>query len=263
MNGSGGGDGDDQDDDKVLKFPSLAQRDRIRKAQKESERRARGQRAAQHASGAAGGSQPFFNPGKITPFARFYALSTVLVHLILNVFVSKPALWDLYQIFGFVPGYFTGAAEMPSLWAFLGPVTHMFIHGSWMHVFFNLIMGVAMSIFVERTYGTRLAVFLFAGSGLLGALAFLAFAPFAVFPLIGASGGISGLFGAVVILMSQQQAGHPLMRRGPWPLIAFWLGFMLLTGVMMGDNQAWQAHIGGFLGGVGLLHLIQKGKIRL
>jgi membrane associated rhomboid family serine protease len=33
-------------------------------------------------------------------------------------------------------------------------------------------------------------------------------------------------------------------------------------GLLSGDSIAWQAHVGGFLAGIGLLHLIQRNKIR-
>ncbi len=253
---NGHGNGHDKDADKnILHFPTLGERDKKRRADKQAATRAR--KAQQKAN-----AEPFINLERIPPFIRFLVPAMVITHLVLNLTLSKPALWNVYETFGFVPAYFTGHLDMPSLWPLLSPVTHMFIHGSTMHLLFNLVMGTALGMYFERFFGTRATAIFFFACGIIGALTFLILNPAANFPLIGASGGVSGFFGAAIVLMHGSGQMGQLGRKPLWGIIAFWTIFMLLTGLIGGGNIAWQAHIGGFLGGIGLLHLIRRGKIR-
>ncbi len=259
-NGSGGNGHDKDDDPNIVKFPTLAERDRQRRADKQAaEQAGKAQQAAN--------SEPFINLDRIPPFIRLLIPSMVIIHLALNFGLSKPALYDIYNIFGFVPAYFTGNADMVSLFSLASPITHMFIHSSTMHLLFNVVMGTALGIYTERFFGARATAIFFFTCGACGALAFLILNPTATFPLIGASGGISGFFGAVISLMHAQGQMGRLSQKPLWIIVAFWTAFMFITALMGGGtgsgNVAWQAHIGGFLGGVGIIHLIKIGKLKL
>jgi membrane associated rhomboid family serine protease len=253
LNGSGS-DHSDAPEEKLVQFPSLAERDRIRKAKQKAQQKLDKEmrRKAQ---------PPFLNLSKVPPFTRALVAAFVLVHIALQ-FVSQEALYKTYMTLGFVPGNFTGATGPFQLLALLSPITYLFIHGNWTHLAFNVLMTFAMGTFFEREFGARATAFLFFACGIIGAIVCLALNLFSTSPVIGASGGISGLFGAVTILLFQRGAGGPFAHRGPWPLIAFWVVLMIGTGLLSGDALAWQAHVGGFLAGIGLLRLIQTGKIK-
>ncbi len=266
MNGSGTPPGDDRDSEKeeegkVLHFPTLAERDRARKVQKARENQEK-QWRAQYKGERGSSNVPFFNFDKIPPFTRGLVAAFLIVHFLLYFLLNSDQILQIFYTFGFVPGYFTGTVEPFPLYALLGPITHVFIHGSWMHLFFNSVMALALGMFFERMFGARVTAFFFFVCALAGAVLFFVFDPFSTHPLIGASGGISGLFGALIMTMARSGQMGTLAKRGPWPIIVFWLVFMVLMGLIGGGSLAWQAHIGGFLAGIGLLHLLQTGQIR-
>jgi membrane associated rhomboid family serine protease len=257
-NGSGhNGHGDGEDpDEKLIRFPTLAERDMMRKIREKQEKEWREDYKNRPKSAA----QPFFKFGNVPPFTKTMVIIFVAVHASLHLFMDPKFIYTLIYTFGFVPGYFTGAAEEYPYLSVLSPITYIFLHGSWVHLAFNALMMFAMGTFFERAYGARATAVMFFACGLAGAAACLLLNPFSNAPVIGASGSISGLFGAVTILMYQQRSMGRIAKRKPVPLILFWALFIVVMGVISGDTS-WQAHIGGFLGGVGMLYLMQKKKI--
>jgi membrane associated rhomboid family serine protease len=245
-NGSGNGhDPHHEGDDKVVRFPSLAER------KKKIQMRMAGVKA-KHV--------PFFNFSHIPWFTRGLVIVFVAVQLALT-FLPRDISEQIIYTFGFVPGYFTGKLTPFPYGAIVSPITYIFIHGGWMHIAFNVVMAVSLGVFFEREFGTRRTVIFFFFSGLCGALFYFIFNPFSTSPMIGASGSVSGLFGALIMLMGKRGGlGHRM--RSPWPLITFWVVFMVIAGMISGTNTAWQTHVGGFLGGIALLQLLQSGKLK-
>lgn len=258
LNGSGNGaDKKDSSPSGIIEFPSSSERARRRKEQEAAEKRVRAEyKAAQKAA-----TGPLFNIGNIPPFARFFCAAIIVAHVILFVFLDAGERLKILYDFGFIPGAFTGAYE--GRWTnWLSPLTHMLIHGGWMHMAVNALMGLALCTFFERHFGTRTAVLFVLLCGLSGALVYALINPFTEAPVIGASGATSGLFAAVLLLLSQNGKMGPIGRKGPWPVIAFWAALMTLIGVIGGGGIAWQAHLGGFLAGAGITALMLKGKLR-
>jgi membrane associated rhomboid family serine protease len=250
MNGkktNGSGNGHDPGEDKsIVRFPTRAER------KKREELRLRA---------TAPKKEPFFNYGRIPLFTRLILLIFVVVQI--GIMLAPEELrTQIVYTFGFVPAYFTGVLKPFPYGAALSPITHIFIHGGWMHLAFNSVMAVSLGVFFEREFGTRRTIIFFFVCGIAGAIVYFALNPFSEIPVIGASGSVSGLFGALIMQLGKRGGlGHK--TRGPWPLVGFWIVFMILTGSLSGGGVAWQAHIGGFLAGIGLLYLMQKGKIRL
>lgn len=259
LNGSGNGtDGENSPKADIIEFPSLDERARRRKEQEDEEKRIRADyKAAQKAM-----IGPLFNVGNIPPFARFFVAAIVITHIILFVFLDAGERLKILYDFGFIPGAFTGTYE--GHWtSWFSPLTHMLIHGGWVHMAINALMGLALCIFFERRFGTRAASLFVLLCGLSGALVYALINPFTEAPVIGASGATSGLFAAVLLLFSQSGQMGSIGRKGPWPVIAFWAVLMTLIGLIGGSGIAWQAHLGGFLAGAGLTALMLKGKLRL
>ena len=203
---------------------------------------------------------PFMNLSKIPPFTRTTVAAFLGVHMGLGLFLNEAAQAQVFFTLGFVPGRFTGATgEFPFL-ALLSPLTYQFLHGSWLHVLINIISMLVMGMFFEKEFGARLTAFFFVVCGLAGAGLHFVLDPFSTQTLIGASASISGLMGAVVILLFQRNALalRRIQKHGPWPIVVFWVLFMAGMGLLSGDSIAWQAHVGGFLAGIGLLYLIQR-----
>ncbi len=245
-----GTNGHDKEAD-VIRFPSLAERDRIRKEQEAQENAWR----TQYQAGRSGSDAPFFNMSRIPPMTIALMAPMILIFLASALFLDHGQKLWLFHTFGFIPARFT--IEFDIL-APVGLLTHVFIHSGIMHIAFNAVMLLALGSFIERQYGPVYFLKFFFLSVLGGALFhFAALNFYSTVPVVGASGGISGLFAGVLMLMYRSGMMGPLARKGPWPLIAFWIGLMLLMGLMAGGNVAWQAHLGGFLTGLLLVKYLR------
>lgn len=262
-NGSGNGKAKDEN---IVHFPTLANRDRMRREQLEKEAQEAKAKKAYIKIQRGANDAPMFNFGNITPFAKFMALAFIAVHLVIFLLLSYPQRMDAFYMLGFVPGYFTGVVSPTPWFAPIGVITHMFVHGSWMHLAFNGVMGLALSVLFERNFGTRTTAIFFFACGIIGAAFYMAFAPYSTTPVIGASGCISGLFAAAIMFLHERgQMGRfsgKLSQYGPWPILGFWLAFMLIAGFVSGEKMAWQAHIGGFVGGAVLYYLLRTKRIK-
>jgi membrane associated rhomboid family serine protease len=257
--------------DKLLRFPTPAERAEMRKQKEKPAENPKNKAPAtqntpffktHHAAGAQ--SPPFMNVSKIPPFTRYTVLAFIVLHAVIHLFLNEAAQAQVLFTLGFVPGHFTSmTGEFPFL-AVLSPVTYQFLHGGWLHVLINVISMLVMGMFFEKEFGSRMTALFFFVCGLAGAAFHFILDPFSTQTLIGASASISGLMGAVIILLFQRNnmALRRIQKHGPWPIVIFWVIFMAGMGLMSGDSIAWQAHVGGFLAGIGLLHLIQRNKIR-
>ena len=252
------GSGKKPDDGKIVHLPTLAERDRMRKEKAALEK-------AQERKSRSAKNVPFFNFGKIPPFTRALVLVFLVIHAIIFLGMDSGQQLRIFYTMGFVPLYFydalTGVAPLP-WYAPMGIITHVFIHGAWFHLFVNLVMMLTMGLLFESTYGARITAIFFFLCAAFGAALLFALNPSSNVPVIGASGGISGLFGAALMMMSQRGQLRSFGRRGPWPIIGFWIVLMVVIGLASGGTIAWQAHVGGFIAGVALLHFMQKGKLK-
>ncbi|MFD5080645.1 rhomboid family intramembrane serine protease [Streptomyces sp. NPDC058371] len=119
-------------------------------------------------------------------------------------------------------------------------LTAMFLHGSVMHIIFNMLSLWWIGGPLEAALGRARYLALYFASGLAGsALTYLIAEPNT--PSLGASGAIFGLLGATAILMRRLNYD---MR----PVIALLVINLIFT--FGWPNIAWQAHIGGLVVGV-------------
>ncbi len=252
-NGNGGGDGFDPDhgkseDDNIVKMPTLAERDRMRRAAEKAEREA-----------AAGPKEQLIN---LPPVTKYMLGLFVLIFIGVNVLAPKDIMEWIILHLGFTPGAFTGKLIFEPIYL-ITPLTHMLLHGSWLHIGMNGVMLMAFGAGLERWIGGRRMVIFFILCGLCGVLTHFALNPFSLHPVIGASGGLSGFFAAVLILINKNReaAGtFPASRYGLWPFIILWIGISVIFGMMGspdGNAVAWAAHVGGFLGGFAVAKLMR------
>lgn len=230
-NGKYNGNGQNHDEEKVVPFPSPAERDRLRREQEKKNRPPR---------------EPMIN---LPPATKILAGLFLLIHGAV-FFLPAPSQYWVYDHFGFVPGRYTGAAAF-EWYALAAPLTYMFLHGGWVHVLMNTAMMAAFGTGAERLMGPRRMLAFFTLCCLAAMLAQFAASPFSTDPVIGASGGLSGLFAAILIVMQKTGAGG-MGRYGIWPFVVLWIGVSVLFGMMGapgGGSVAWVAHIGGFLAG--------------
>ncbi|MET7982280.1 rhomboid family intramembrane serine protease [Streptomyces sp. NPDC005281] len=170
-------------------------------------------------------------------------VTKVLIGLNLALYLIQVAVGDAFtnnfDLFGraWLSGEVQGVAE--GQWYRM--LTSMFLHGSVMHILFNMVSLWWIGGPLEAALGRARYITLYFVSGLAGsALSYLLAGPDQ--PSLGASGAIFGLFGATAILMRRLNYD---MR----PVIGL-LVVNLIISFSPGFNIAWQAHVGGLIGGV-------------
>lgn len=136
----------------------------------------------------------------------------------------------------------TGAyAWMAGRWWTL--LTAIYLHGSLLHIVFNVLWIRQLGPAVEELYGPARLIIIFTVAGVAG---FVVSNAVGVAFTIGASGSIFGLLGAMVAYGRRRGGmfGTLILRQyGQWALVMFILGFF-----MSGVNNL--AHAGGFVGGL-------------
>jgi membrane associated rhomboid family serine protease len=181
--------------------------------------------------------------GTITSDPRL--VTKVLLGLCVAVFVVQMTVGERFterfEMLGlaWVPdlGGLEGVAE--GQWYRL--LTAMFLHGSYVHIAFNMLSLWWIGGPLEAALGRARYIALYLVSGLAGsALTYLLAAQNQ--PSLGASGAIFGLFGATAILM--RRLNYDLR-----PVIALLVINLIFT-FNPAFNIAWQAHIGGLVGGL-------------
>lgn len=199
----------------------------------------------------------------IPPVTKGLVVSLLGVHAIIAALSAT--LWPFAADYaamlgGFTPAQWTGGQSF-FWWTPLTLVSFSFLHGGWLHVVINSLMLVAMGSGLEKSVGPRRYLWIYAGATLFAILAHLAFYPSSAEPVVGASGGLSGVFGAMLFVMYGRR-GHsysPALVR----VALIWIGISVLLGLMggpSGETVAWVAHVGGFLGGIGLMKMMSESR---
>ena len=201
------------------------------------------------------------------PFITLPKGVQALLGLLLFVHIG---LWGLSQFsttdytyvailnWGFIPARFSGDFYFLPI-TVLTPITYALFHGGWLHIIMNSVMLMAFGSGFEKIFGVKKMMIVFWGSTVIAALVHFLLDPHSMSPMIGASGGVSGLFAGMILVM------HKTGRLGPskrlFPVIAVFVGISVVFGFMGGPDGsiiAWAAHIGGFLGGLGIVHFLLK-----
>jgi len=201
------------------------------------------------------------DPSEIAPRRRepiFRSPWTVvgLIGFILACFLAQSwlGLEKTAGAWGFSP-----AALDQGRWATL--ITAIFLHGGWAHVLTNSAFILAFGSPVAQRMGTGPAgaawfFTFFLVCGILGNLTFAAFHPHAAALLVGASGAGSGLMAAASRLLTPGPRLAPFLSQ---PVIVMALAFLIANLIIAlvgwapgaGDAQvAWEAHLGGYAGGL-------------
>lgn len=142
-------------------------------------------------------------------------------------------------------------------------VTSVFLHGSLLHLGFNLLVLWQVGPFLERAVGPARFLPLYIAAGITGSACSAIWGRFAGAALsVGASGAVCGLIGAVLVLgIRTQGIKGPLAKQmGAWIafLLLFGLAKNLQGGYVQVDNAA---HVGGILAGAVLAASWKRGYV--
>jgi rhomboid protease GluP len=167
-----------------------------------------------------------------------YVLSLLIdfahIHVMAGMFdFLSPSGWALYML-----GMTGGAATQYGHWWTL--LTAVFLHGSLLHLLFNMVVTRQFLPQVMDLYGSARAWVIFVVAGIVGFAVSNLAAPRV--PTMGASGAIFGLLAALIVY-GRRTHQHAVAQR-------LWMsaGMMFLFGFIMPSVNNW-AHAGGFAGG--------------
>jgi len=211
--------------------------------------------------------QPFLN----APAVVLWLIGALfLVHVAMTLAPAKMAD-ELLTRFAFTPASYARGGDL--FWLAVPWVSHMALHGSFLHVGMNCLWLLACGPIVARRYGGGLFLLFFLLCGIAGAATYLALNWASPDPVIGASGAISGLMAAAVRMLRWPNADPlrplaPILSRPILFFSAVWLAtnyFFGMTGLGTGGDIriAWQAHLGGYLFGlfaIAVLEWLRHGK---
>jgi len=160
-------------------------------------------------------------------------------------------------------GVFGTPAAQPATW--VTAFTSMFLHGSFLHIFGNMLFLAIFGPNVEDAMGrVRYPIFYLLG-GLVALAAQVAVSPDSTAPTLGASGAIAAVLGGYILLYPRARIVTlifliffftivelpAIALLGFWFLMNLWLGIAGLASPLgSSEGVAYFAHIGGFAFGL-------------
>jgi len=162
-------------------------------------------------------------------------------------------------------------ALIPDHFQFSRVLTSMFLHGGWMHVLGNMWFLWIFGDNIEDILGHGKFLLFYLACGVAAGLAQAAISLGSNVPMVGASGAIAGVMGAYMVKFPQSRilslifivVFFTTVELPAWIYLIYWFGLQFLSGVgSLGTSQASQggvaffAHIGGFVAGIVLVHLL-------
>lgn len=211
---------------------------------------------------------------------RTYPIVTMsLIAINFLVFFYELTLGDNLNQFvytwGVVPTRIVHPTEgltLTTMASYVTLITSMFIHGGWLHIFFNMLFLWIFGDNVEDATGHFKFILFYFACGLVADFTQILFSLDSAIPSIGASGAIAGVLGAYLLLFPRGQV-RTLLFLGPFIsltripallVLGFWFVTQLFNGVaslgistaQTGGVAVW-AHIGGFLAGMALILLLR------
>ena len=194
---------------------------------------------------------------------RMVTVTRVVIALNLLVFLWQSRL-NPGQAFLFEQRYALSldGIQDHAWWQFL---SYQFLHGGWIHLFFNLFFLNSLGPVLEETLGARRFALLYLCSGVVGGAVHLGGAWMwpGTFghPVVGASAGLCGLLSALCTIYSEEPLEVrlfliiPVVMRAKFLLLG--VALLSMGGILfVWGNVAHLAHFGGLLGGLLMLNLM-------
>jgi membrane associated rhomboid family serine protease len=184
------------------------------------------------------------------------------------------ALW-LYNKYSFdlsaLVAAVGGTWSVETLSAFVPLVTHMFLHGGWLHLLGNMLYLWIFGDNVEDTLGSLPFLGFYLLCGIIAALGQGILAPG---PLVGASGAISGVLGAYLVMFPTARVSTlvflgifiTIIELPSIIVIGMFVVLQIIEGVAelrlsvhpAAQQVAYFAHVFGFLAGILLLPVLRQ-----
>ncbi|MCA1632784.1 MAG: rhomboid family intramembrane serine protease [Acidobacteria bacterium] len=151
---------------------------------------------------------------------------------------------------------------------YLTLLSSMFMHGSLLHLFGNMLYLWIFGDNLENLLGRARYLLFYLVCGVVASLSHVLMNTGSFIPSLGASGAISGVLGGYLLLFPKRQVRVIMMRMlTTVPAVAaigLWFVFQLIEGYMnrgaAGGGVAYAAHIGGFVAGLVLIKIFAIGR---
>ncbi len=201
--------------------------------------------------------------------------SALLVIILLNVLVF---LYEISLPRHTLDVFIAHYAIVPDRFHYSSLISSMFMHGGFLHIVGNMWFLWVFGRNIEDLLGHERFVIFYLLCGLAAGFAHVLTNPGSPVPTIGASGAIAGVMGAYLIKFPRAHIVTlvPIIifiTTLDIPaafLLLYWFAIQFFSGVgSVGDSQisrgdvAWFAHVGGFLTGMALIHLMTPERRRI
>ena len=170
---------------------------------------------------------------------------------------------DAVQRFAYSPDYMRQMIDLNQypLQGVMRLVTYPFVHLSFTHALFVLVILLALGKMVGDIFRWWAVLVVFFGAGIVGALVYTSI-PAMKAPLIGGYPPVYGLIGAFTFLIWMRLAAQGANRYRAFTMIGFLLGAQLLFGLLFGGGWEWVADLAGFATGFLLSFVVSPGGWR-
>lgn len=203
------------------------------------------------------------------PTANTLLIIIITIIFLITNFLPENGYFTLVSKYGLVADRFLSAnildiSNHPL--AYITLLTHIFLHGGWIHFLSNIWTLYIFGDNIEDRMGSKRYLFFFLLSGMIAGLMQIILIPGSQVPIIGASGAIASVLGAYFVMYPRARVVTLIFIFFiPWfvklPALLY-LGLWFATQVVYGLSNlgidhaaaiggvAWWAHIGGFLFGM-------------
>ena len=220
--------------------------------------------------------------GDVNPTTRLPIVNRLLLFVniaawiyVLSLSRTPGAAEAFYDRYAFDWDRFTAAiiGGRIEIETFVPLLTHMFVHGGWLHIIGNMLYLWVFGDNVEDRLGGGRYLAFYLLAGIAAAVGQGLVSPS---PMVGASGAIAGVLGAYLVLFPTARIRTliflgifiTVIQLPALVVIGFFIVIQLLEGVTelrLGShpaaaNIAYYAHIFGFIAGVLLLFLFRRGQ---
>ncbi len=149
-------------------------------------------------------------------------------------------------------------------------LSSMFMHGSIMHIFGNMMFLFVFGDNLEDLLGHVRYLAFYLVCGVAAAVAQIVMDTNSIIPMLGASGAISGVLGGYLLLFPRNEVRaivfNFLTTVPAYVALGLWIVYQLVLGYLTSAGTggvAYAAHIGGFVAGLVLIKVFALGRSRI
>jgi len=207
--------------------------------------------------------QPFFNN---MPLELALLVGAIVLAHLARIFAPPDTQAAIVEALAVTPARWESALSSGQLFATILPSMfgHVFLHAGWVHLLFNmsLLVSVGRGLAENLRRGAHPAVrfyIIFFGAAAAGALSYVLIDRGSDAPALGASGAVCGIYSAYLLSVFprwQDSLRQPAILQNGAIFVLINVGLAFAARFFGVLPIAWEAHLGGFIGGLILYPLL-------